>query len=570
MVNSEKSLKPLLIRADAGGFTGTGHVMRMMALAQSYIRRGGGVAIASVQCPEKLVLRLKDSGIDHYYIDATKLGSDEDAKATLRLSKELGAKWVVLDGYHFNYEYQKRLKQSELSILCTDDHGYSDKWCCDAILNQNLDAEKHIKYENDVVDFKRLLGASFCLFREEFLQGNQAKKPWKQIDRLLITLGGSDPENATAATLRLLNSSIARSLTIRVLAGADNPHVEDLRAFESQHQIEVVQNATNMPEQYAWADGIISAGGSTCWEWLYLGLPGAIVTIADNQLPIVKALAESREAALPLGWFNSSTFGANAKQLSKWIDTPALVCDAQVAGQLIDGRGADRVAALFSRQLKVDIITTAKSWLIDNIQVLQQDLEALGHSVTVATKPEALREGDVLLILSYWGLLDDETLSKHVHNLVVHESALPEGKGWSPLTWQILEGKSEIPITLFEAVKKVDAGDIYLQGQIHLEGHELIDEIRSLQAKVTFDLCREFVAQYPQIVATKQIQAGEETFYARRGPKDSRLDPDQSLLDQFNLLRVVDNESYPAFFNYLGHRYILKIESAGVNDTDAN
>lgn len=553
-------LNRILIRADAGDITGTGHVMRMIALAQAYLRRGGSVSMASVSCPERLVERVCSHGITHHTIKATQAGDSEDAELTVELAKELGVNWLVVDGYYFDYAYQRHVKSSGLSLLCTDDHGYSERWCCDAILNQNLDADLRVSYKNDLSEANILAGASFCLFREEFLGFQSVKPKWDTIESLLVTLGGSDPENATGATLQLLNQACARPLNIRVLAGVDNPHIERLCLFESHHQVEIVQNATNMPEQYAWADGIISAGGSTCWEWLYLGLPGAIVTIADNQLPIVQALTKSRQAALSLGWFSDSAFELNAKQLSKWIDAPAEVCDAQVARQLIDGRGADRVAALFNHRLKVDIITTAKSWLMDGINVLQQDLEAFGHLVAVATKPEELGEGDILLILSYWDLLSDAALSKHVHNLVLHESALPEGKGWSPLTWQVLEGKSEIPITLFEAVKKVDAGDIYLQAQVRLKGHELIDEIRSLQAQATFDLCQEFVEQYPQIVATKQAQSGEETFYPRRDPKDSCLDPEQSISDQFNLLRVVDNESYPAYFEHNNHRYVVKIE----------
>ena len=120
--------------------------------------------------------------------------------------------------------------------------------------------------------------------------------------------------------------------------------------------------------------------------------------------------------------------------------------------------------------------------------------------------------------------------------------------------------KSRIPITLFEATKKVDSGDIYLRKEVRLEGHELIDRIRSLQAQATSDLCRAFIEHYPQIVTTKQVQSGEETFYPRRSPKESRLDPEQTISDQFNLLRVVDNESYPAFFDYKNHRYVVKIE----------
>ena len=147
--------------------------------------------------------------------------------------------------------------------MCTDDHAYSNRWYCDAILNQNLDAELRASYQNDFPESKVLSGVSYCLFREELLQSQALKSEWVMIQSLLVTLGGSDPENATKAVLCLLNQACMRSLHIRVLVGADNAHIEELRSFdEGHHQVEIVQNATNMAEQYAWADGIISAGGA--------------------------------------------------------------------------------------------------------------------------------------------------------------------------------------------------------------------------------------------------------------------------------------------------------------------
>jgi len=53
-----------------------------------------------------------------------------------------------------------------------------------------------------------------------------------------------------------------------------------------------------------------------------------------------------------------------------------------------------------------------------------------------------------------------------------------------------------------------------------------------------------------------------ESFYLRRRPEDSRLDPDKTIREQFNLLRVVDNEKYPAFFDLHGQRFLLKVEKA--------
>jgi methionyl-tRNA formyltransferase len=73
-------------------------------------------------------------------------------------------------------------------------------------------------------------------------------------------------------------------------------------------------------------------------------------------------------------------------------------------------------------------------------------------------------------------------------------------------------------------------------------------------------LCHKFVARYPDIVAAAREQEGEESFYPRRGPKDSQLDPEKSIKDQFNLLRVVDNERYPAWFELAGQKYTIEIK----------
>jgi methionyl-tRNA formyltransferase len=151
---------------------------------------------------------------------------------------------------------------------------------------------------------------------------------------------------------------------------------------------------------------------------------------------------------------------------------------------------------------------------------------------------------------------------RHVHNLVVHESAVPEGRGWSPMTWQVLEDRRRIVISLFEAVDQVDAGAIHLQTTIELTGTELIDEWRALQADATAALCTRWLDEFPAVLRSVRPQSGTPSFYARRGPADSRLDVDKSIAQQFDLLRTVDNQRYPAWFEYRGRRYRLAIELA--------
>lgn len=208
------------------------------------------------------------------------------------------------------------------------------------------------------------------------------------------------------------------------------------------------------------------------------------------------------------------------------------------------------------------VLSDSDSWIAPYVREFAVTLRSEGHSVVVDEKFPQADEFDFCFMLSYSKLINRERLSKSRHNLVVHESALPHGKGWSPLTWQILEGKSQIPVTLFEAAERVDSGSIYLQRMISYAGHELVNDLREKQGQATVEMCLEFVHRYPDILSEAMEQNGEESFYPRRRPEDSRLDIDKSIREQFNLLRVVDNDKYPAFFDFHGRRYVLKIYEA--------
>lgn len=186
------------------------------------------------------------------------------------------------------------------------------------------------------------------------------------------------------------------------------------------------------------------------------------------------------------------------------------------------------------------------------------------HEVHLVHQVSDVSEGDVACFLSCEKIIKQEIRDRNKCNIVVHSSALPEGKGWSPLTWQILEGRNAITNTLFEAVDQVDAGRIFLQNEIIFKGHELLDELHKKQGESINDLILKFTDKYPHIVGKDQV--GQESFYRKRSHLDSELDPDKTLAEQFNLLRIVDNEKYPAFFKHNGHKYILKIEEDKLKD----
>ena len=341
---------------------GTGHIMRMIALAQGCLRRGGEVMIVSATCPRPLVDRIEACGIGYRDLTAETPGSLEDGEQTIKLAKQIEATWVITDGYHFGLDYQRLVKGAGLALMCTDDHGYSEEWHCDAILNQNLDAQIWGRYANDVSDAVSLLGSSFCLLREEFLGHGRASTPAGRVEKLLVSLGGSDPDNVTENVLTLLEAGCDRPLSVRVLVGADNQHLERLENFKSKHDVSLVQNSSDMAGQFVWADAVISAAGSTCWEWLHVGIPGAVVTIADNQVPIAEALTKGHSAALNLGWGEGLASEEWIPVLANWLEDPGSVTDQDRALKIVDGGGADRLAAGASHRWPSALTEDQRRW----------------------------------------------------------------------------------------------------------------------------------------------------------------------------------------------------------------
>jgi len=182
------------------------------------------------------------------------------------------------------------------------------------------------------------------------------------------------------------------------------------------------------------------------------------------------------------------------------------------------------------------------------------------HTVELAHRKAELSGGDLLFLISCQEIIDADTRARYRASLVIHASDLPHGRGWSPLVWQLLEGRDDIVVTLLEAVDEVDAGAIWHQETLHFAGHELVDEINATLFAAELALMDYAVANLETI--RPRPQTGAPSYYRRRMPEDSRIDPRRSLADQFDLLRVADAARYPAFFDHLGQRYEIILRKA--------
>jgi UDP-2,4-diacetamido-2,4,6-trideoxy-beta-L-altropyranose hydrolase len=344
------SLGKILIRADASVDIGTGHVMRCLALAQAWQDAGGSAVFALAKSTPAILKRLAAEGFDTLAV-AAEPGCAEDADLTARLGVHHSVRWTVLDGYLFDGEFQQRVKNGGSRLLCVDDNADARRFCADIILNQNLHASLSM-YGERMDGSSLLLGPSYALLRREFNRLRGWKREFDSPARtVLVMMGGSDPQNLSAVVIQALRMLGRSEIATTVVVGGSNPHVEELRqrARESKVSIQIVVDATNLPELMQSADLAISAAGSTCWEFCMLGLPAIVIDAAPNQLPIAREL-DRRLMAIHIPQAQVTTVHLAAK-IGAILSAPEVLRHmSQRASAAVDGKGARRVVAAMRGQ----------------------------------------------------------------------------------------------------------------------------------------------------------------------------------------------------------------------------
>ena len=337
----------LIIRADASTQIGTGHIMRCLALTQAWQDAREQATFATCMEAPALYARLQSEGMEVVHLSAEP-GSTDDAMQTAALARKMGASWIVVDGYHFGSDYQRIIKNSGVHLLFVDDMGHAEYYCADVVLNQNIYAHEGF-YLHREPHVQLLLGTRYALLRREFLPWCRWKRQVPERARkVLITLGGADPDNVTFKAIQALQRLNGVFMEAQVLVGSANPHLDALREALAPSALgfRLLTAASNMPELMAWADVAVSAGGSTCWELAFMGLPNLMLVLALNQEGIATGL-EAQGVALNMGWHEKVSASDMADVLSELMHNSARRQEMSERGrQLVDSCGASRVTAV--------------------------------------------------------------------------------------------------------------------------------------------------------------------------------------------------------------------------------
>ncbi len=210
--------------------------------------------------------------------------------------------------------------------------------------------------------------------------------------------------------------------------------------------------------------------------------------------------------------------------------------------------------------MKISIVCSSPAHPVN--RYLQQWMEdhCQSHEIDLVRRKCELAGGDLLLLVSCGEIVTASDRAAYKKSLVLHASDLPKGRGWSPHIWEIASGAQHITLTLLEAQDKVDSGKIWKKVQIPIPQTALWDEINHALFNAEMDLMDFAIDAFDGIEPAEQAADVEHTYFRLRTPEDSRIDPELSIADQFDLMRVCDPVRFPAFFEYRGQKYVLKLE----------
>lgn len=344
----------IIFRVDASEIIGHGHVMRCLTLADRLSELGGKCTFICREHPNHLGDKISASGYSivllpfnpHMSISRENYNSwtgesiSTDAEQTVNVIENMSVDWLVVDHYGINKDWESTLWPSVKNLMVIDDLANKAHKCnllLDQTLGRSFDAYKKLVPDDCIV----LSGTTYALLRSEFAKlrpTSLIRRHRNPCKRILVSLGGSDPEHLTLKVLKHLDSSpYASSVDIDAVVGSNTENLAQIEDFSKSSQINILTHfaTKDIGQLMQNADIAIGASGGSSWERACLGLPTILFRTADNQSTAFDVMSETKSAICI----------DTVQDLSRGIATVLEQAKALTlrSASISDGQGANRV-----------------------------------------------------------------------------------------------------------------------------------------------------------------------------------------------------------------------------------
>ena len=340
----------VLFRADSSLEIGSGHVQRCLALAGTLSAKGASCTFVARNLPGNANALISAGGHAVLSLGPRATDPETDAAETARAIAGLGkVDLVIVDHYTLDRRWEDAFKPFAQRCAVIDDLA-NRPHSCDALIDVTQGEDRAAKYDPLVpTDALLLLGARYAILRPEFKSLRAVMRPRSgTIDRVLISFGAIDAGNHSEIAWRAVRA-VAKQADIDIVLGGNAPHIKQItEAIRSDTRTHLHVDTPVMAKLMVAADLAVGAGGTTTWERACLGLPTIMTAIADNQRDNVRALAEIGAAlSVPAGDGYAERLVDAVSSLK--TDPRGLATMSQAAGELVDGKGAERLAIILLR-----------------------------------------------------------------------------------------------------------------------------------------------------------------------------------------------------------------------------
>lgn len=337
----------VLLRADASTTQGTGHVMRVLTLAEELRRSGAEVHLATnlseITWLEEMIR-----------LSAVKVHRVEQHSMDLEMLSGLGLDWVVVDSYVIPENLISEISKFTrvLAIVDGDTRGI----IADLYLDHNLGSES-LSWPPEIQG-KLLAGSSYSLIRDAILK-QRRRSPWEfhsEPPHVLVVMGGSDPTGTSLIVVKALDQ-LQQSVKLTVISPPELHNEIELHLANIE-DCAVLSPTPDLPEILGQADVVVSAAGTSAWEICSLGIPAILIAVVGNQSESLEQLLARR---FVLGFeaeqVSDIEFARLVGQgLLSLLSDKALRRELSInASSCFDGRGKERVVKEMSfRSANVD------------------------------------------------------------------------------------------------------------------------------------------------------------------------------------------------------------------------
>lgn len=367
----------IFFRVDASCLIGSGHVVRCLTLADGLSAQGfecvfvcrshEGNMIGLIQAKGYGVRVLPSIGgvkgsTGSIYAQWLGVDQDTDAQQTLDLVCVDSVQALIVDHYGLDHVWQSHFRKLTELIVVIDDLA-NRTHDCDVLLDQNWYGARTLTRYDDLLltPCVKLLGPDFALLKPEYalLRGLLPSRDGL-IRRVLVFMGGVDSHNQTLKVLEALDEGCFLHWIVDVVIGQAHPNSQSIRErVKNRANTSLYESQPSLAGFMARADVMVGAGGTTSWERLCVGLPCVVLSVAENQLELSRAL-DSEGFVVHLGAFEQVSGSDIQDALLKMANDPKRlkILSAQMR-QMVDGLGVNRVSERITQEIRSRAIELA-------------------------------------------------------------------------------------------------------------------------------------------------------------------------------------------------------------------